>query len=170
MFKYVVLLALVPAILATTGVKSCRDNSPMPKTVDVAGCDATPCSIALGTKAQMTLGFEARKSPPSLSGPQTVFSTSSPSPLPARDIESFSPKVEAGVLGLWIDYALPDDVTNGCDALNGTRCPLDASENVVYDFLFPVDNSYPKISVDVELSLNDKEGKFLCVLIPIKVV
>lgn len=63
MFKYVVLLALVPAIFATTGVSQCRDKTPMPESIDILGCLEAPCPVALGTKAQMTVGFIARKYP-----------------------------------------------------------------------------------------------------------
>lgn len=88
----------------------------------------------------------------------------------ARDIEAFSPSVRAGVLGLFIDYALPEHLNEGCNFLSGNRCPLTATEDIIYNFEFPVDDSYPKISVDVDLALSDNQGKFLCVRIPIKVV
>lgn len=73
-------------------------------------------------------------------------------------------------MGFFIDYVLPENLNEGCDFLTGTRCPLTATQDVVYNFEFPVDNSYPKIDVDVDLAISDKEGKFLCVRIPIKVV
>lgn len=88
----------------------------------------------------------------------------------AHEITEFAPKVQAGVLGIYIDYALPADVQVGCDSLRGSRCPLAEGEDVVYDFLFALGDTYPKINVDVELSLNDSTGKFLCVSIPLKVV
>lgn len=63
MFKYIVVLALmVPAIFATTGIKDCRNKAPQPKSVEVANCDSTPCTVYLDSKAQMQLIFEARKS------------------------------------------------------------------------------------------------------------
>lgn len=83
MFKFVVLLALVPAILATTGVSQCRSGGPMPSYINIDGCDEAPCKIALASTARMLLGFQA-----------------------PRDIKEFVPKVAAGVLGLWIDYPL----------------------------------------------------------------
>lgn len=63
MLRYVVVvLALaVPAIMATTGVKACRSNTPLPDSVDVVGCLATPCEVALNSTAQMALSFVARK-------------------------------------------------------------------------------------------------------------
>lgn len=82
----------------------------------------------------------------------------------------FTPKVQAGVLGIYIDYALPVEVQTGCDSLQGGRCPLAEGEDVIYDFFFHLADNYPKISVTVELSLNDATGKFLCVSIPLQVV
>ena len=64
MFRYIVLLAFVPAILATTGVKSCEDASqPLPDYINVEGCDVAPCQVALGTTARMVVGFTAREFP-----------------------------------------------------------------------------------------------------------
>lgn len=61
MFKYIVLLALVPAIFATEGVTPCRDGTFFPSSVDVAGCATAPCRVSRGTDAQMYVGFNARK-------------------------------------------------------------------------------------------------------------
>lgn len=61
MFKYVVLLALVPAILATEGVTRCRNQLPLPDYINVVGCERAPCQVQLGTNAEMTLGFIARE-------------------------------------------------------------------------------------------------------------
>lgn len=48
---------------------------------------------------------------------------------------------------------------------------MTAGEDVVYNFEFSVDGSYPQISVEVDLSGRDNEGKaFFCVRVPIKVV
>lgn len=85
-------------------------------------------------------------------------------------MDSFKPTVEAGVLGLWVDYVLPDDVSAACNHLLNTRCPLSAGEEVVYKFLFPIQENYPRIYVDVELTLNSPEAGFVCVNVPIRVV
>lgn len=61
MFRYVVLLALVPAIFATTGLNSCRNRAPRPAHVDIEGCTAAPCSVALGSTARMRVQFQARE-------------------------------------------------------------------------------------------------------------
>lgn len=61
MFKYIALLALVvPAILATEGVGPCRNGAYAP-TVNVAGCDRTPCPVPLNSEANMQVQFVARK-------------------------------------------------------------------------------------------------------------
>lgn len=83
----------------------------------------------------------------------------------------FTASVQAGVLGLWIDYALPENIANACNHLQNTRCPLSAGEDVVYEFLFPVEDNYPRISVDVELLLSGGGiGGFMCVTVPIRVI
>lgn len=63
MFRFtIVLLALVPAILATTGTGQCENKAILqPDYVTVEGCAATPCTIVLGSTAKMTVGFKARK-------------------------------------------------------------------------------------------------------------
>lgn len=173
MFKFVVLLALVPAIFATTGIVKCRDGTPLPDYVNVAGCEQAPCQIAIGTAAQMTLGFLACK----------YFSTDGYvvkfggfigfplSPCVANEIETFTAKVNAGVGPLWVPYPLPADVADGCRGLEGSSCPISAGEYAVYNFYFPIEESYPKISVSVELSLHDaKDNKFVCAMIPVRVV
>lgn len=84
---------------------------------------------------------------------------------------SFAPRVQAGVLGLWVDYPLPQEISEGCDTLqDGARCPLSAGEDVEYLFNFDVAENYPRINVDIELTLNDAEGVLNCVNVPITVV
>lgn len=63
MFRYIFVLALVPALaFATEGTKTCEDkNLPQPTYINVQGCEKAPCLIGLGTTAKMTLGFQARK-------------------------------------------------------------------------------------------------------------
>lgn len=61
MFKYVVLLALVPAILATSGVSRCRSGVEMPSYINIDNCEVAPCRIPLGSTARMLLGFNTRK-------------------------------------------------------------------------------------------------------------
>lgn len=60
MYKYIVLLALVPAFLALD-VQKCRDGTLTPASINVTGCTGYPCEVQLGTKAQMILSFAARK-------------------------------------------------------------------------------------------------------------
>lgn len=57
----VLLVAFVPAILATTGTKACRGGQPTPSSFEVVGCAAAPCSVALNSEAQMVLHFQARE-------------------------------------------------------------------------------------------------------------
>lgn len=98
-----------------------------------------------------------------------MFPISFPYIFSARDIENFWPSVRAGVLGMFIDYALPDEVLDACANLDGSRCPLSAGEDVVYNFNFSVADNYPTIGVDVDLHLNDVAGSLFCVRIPVKV-
>lgn len=63
MFRYIVLLALVPAFaLATSGVGICEDKTqPNPTYINVEGCEETPCAVALNSTVRMVVGFTARK-------------------------------------------------------------------------------------------------------------
>lgn len=61
MFKFFVVLALVPLAFATEGVFKCRSGMEMPKYINVDGCDEAPCKIALDSTARMIVGFSARE-------------------------------------------------------------------------------------------------------------
>lgn len=54
--------------------------------------------------------------------------------------------------------------------MSESRCPLDEGEYAIYDFRFPVEDNYPRIAVQVEMTLNDAAGKFMCVSVPLIVV
>lgn len=88
---------------------------------------------------------------------------------PAFEVTAFSPDVQAGVLGMYIPYALPEDMAIGCDHLESSRCPLQEGEFGIYNFEFPVGASYPTITVDIELSLKSGDEVITCAGIQIAV-
>lgn len=79
--------------------------------------------------------------------------------------------VHATTLGITVPYILPDDVANVCDnLLYGAYCPIDKTEDVVYQFKFYIEPIYPEISVSVQISLEDEDGDSIaCFVCNVKV-
>lgn len=90
----------------------------------------------------------------------------------AKDnIRNLHAVVHATTLGITVPYELPAEVSNVCDNLMyGAMCPIDKTEDVVYEFNFYVEAHYPEISVSVQVSLEDEEGDSIaCFVCSIKV-
>uniref|UniRef100_A0A0A1WDZ8 Epididymal secretory protein E1 n=2 Tax=Zeugodacus cucurbitae TaxID=28588 RepID=A0A0A1WDZ8_ZEUCU len=108
-----------------------------------------PCNVVKGSTAVMKVHFVGTRD----------------------NIRSINGVVHATALGLTVPYPLPDDVADVCrNLLHGALCPIDESEDVVYNFNFYVDTSYPEVSVKVELDLVDENKESIaCFVTDIKV-
>lgn len=66
----------------------------------------------------------------------------------------------AKVLGMNLPYVLPEEVSDVCrNLLYGAMCPIDKDEDVTYQFNFYVEPSFPEITADVTVTLNDITGE-----------
>ncbi|GAB0087610.1 hypothetical protein DMENIID0001_019390 [Sergentomyia squamirostris] len=151
MFRYLILAALVPAILATEGVTNCFAQHEQPLSVVVEGCAVAPCNIQLGTEAIMRVVFNSH-----------------------RDLVSFRPRTIAFLLGIPIPYELPPAITDhACDHLeDGGECPIPAGTVVTYRFQFPVGLNYPPTNnLQIELSIMSHDDQVVnCIRVPINAV
>lgn len=57
MFRYFLIVALIPAMGFATDVKPCPNGEPFPTGVRVIGCDTMPCPIYKGFDAVMEMDF-----------------------------------------------------------------------------------------------------------------
>ncbi|XP_026467104.1 NPC intracellular cholesterol transporter 2 homolog a-like [Ctenocephalides felis] len=146
---FVVLAIIVPLAVQATKVAKCDRNTPLPDSVEVAGCDRLPCSLKRGTDSLT----EVKLTLPS-------------------DTATLAPYVKAKVGGLTVPYPLPPHLNNACDHLNdGAQCPLKKGDQVTYNLKVPVLQSYPSINLDLMVSLvDDSNESVVCFKIPCKVV
>lgn len=138
MFKFLVFLAAVPAILALTPVRTCTGGLPMPDAVFLGSrenpCLAEPCQISRSggwgvTYVDFTVPFAAA---------------------------SIMPRVRATVFGgtLTITQELPAEITNNpCGILTAGSCPFSAGQSGSYRLALPVDPATPLIPTDTEITL-----------------
>ncbi|KFB38302.1 AGAP002851-PA-like protein [Anopheles sinensis] len=122
---------------------------PLPSSVDVAGCKATPCDLPKGQDASVLVDFTA-----------------------TQQLTSLKPQVRASLPGgLTVPFVLPVDRQNACDWLVGGQCPVSRDEDVTYELRLPVLASYPSLSLTVELQLLDQSGAVVvCFQVPANVV
>jgi len=150
MLCYAFILALfVPALVAqrTDGIRQCAGGLNFPDEVRIANCSSTPCDIPQGQNADMQVAFRS-----------------------LNQANTLRPVVMAIALGLTIEYVLPDEHQNACNHLLQGSCPLSASEDAIYHFIFHVEDVYPPIPVTVELRLVDHMNRVVfCVVIDIQV-
>uniref|UniRef100_A0A034WC65 Epididymal secretory protein E1 n=1 Tax=Bactrocera dorsalis TaxID=27457 RepID=A0A034WC65_BACDO len=142
-------LALFLASVSATNVRQCTNGRPFPLSVEIEGCTTMPCNVVKGSTAVMKVNFVGTRD----------------------NIKSINGVVHATALGLTVPYPLPDDVADVCrNLLYGASCPIDESEDVVYNFNFYIDPSYPEVSVKVELDLVDEDKQSVaCFVTDIKV-
>ncbi|XP_017493318.1 PREDICTED: epididymal secretory protein E1-like [Rhagoletis zephyria] len=136
MLKKLGLFSLILAIAAATEVKKCSDNQPFPLEVRVLNCEVPPCDVIKGADMIFEIDFYVEKY-----------------------VTKLTTLVKATTFGLTVPYELPDDVRDVCsNLLYGAYCPLYATEDVTYQFVFPIGN-YPEISVKVEIYLVDQDNE-----------
>lgn len=154
MFKLIVVLAFVPAILARTPVRECAGGLPLPNAVFFGSrenpCTAAPCDISRASGAGITY----------------VDFT------PAFDTQGILPQVRATVFGINITQQLPADVAaNPCGILTEGSCPLSANVQVAYALRLPVDPGTPLVSSDTEITLfGDNNQVIFCYRLQTRVV
>lgn len=136
MFKFFVILAIVPAILARTPVRECGNGIPLPNAVHFGSrenpCLAAPCDISRNFGTGVTY---------------VDFTTREPA-------VSIMPRVRATVFGITITQELPAEIlANPCGILTLGSCPLPAGQVAAYRLALPVDPSTPLLSSDTEITL-----------------
>ncbi|XP_062537614.1 NPC intracellular cholesterol transporter 2-like [Armigeres subalbatus] len=111
MFKFLLIAALVPAILAQTPVRQCANGAGMPQTVDINGCTTSPCPIPNGA-------------------PIIAFAQGITSPVATNGLESY---IVIRLAGLQIPFPMPDGLEDACavGTAPGT-CPVSAGQ--VFDY------------------------------------
>lgn len=137
MYKFLVILAVVPAILAQTPIRPCPNGLPMPTAAFFGTrenhCTAEPCPLS------RTQGFAA-----------TIVDFT-----PVVSTPSIRPHVRATVFGNidWIQELPADVVNNPCGILTQGSCPIVGNTPHSYRLELPVDTSIPLISTDTEVTL-----------------
>ncbi|XP_017071922.1 uncharacterized protein LOC108108384 [Drosophila eugracilis] len=148
MLRIVVTLALILATVSATNVQQCK-NKPFPLDVKIQDCDEPPCVVYKGGYAIMEVHFLGNQ----------------------NNIKSITATTTAKVLGMNLPYALPEEVSNVCiNLLYGAICPIDKDEDVTYQFNFYVDPSFPLITADVTVTLNDAQNEpITCFVVSCKI-
>lgn len=100
--------------------------------MQVHNCNTMPCPFRRGTTAVMDMDFS--------------------SPMHATHL---TPVIFANVLGIEIRYPVPDDLIDGCGDVSPNGCPLSAGTRTTYNFRFPINPSYPPVTVGVRLELRN---------------
>ncbi|XP_017481442.1 PREDICTED: protein NPC2 homolog [Rhagoletis zephyria] len=145
----IVCFALFLATASATNVKECKNGEPFPLSVDVEGCEEIPCTVLKGSTVVMQVHFVGNRD----------------------NTKQISANVYATALGITVPYPLATELADVCsNLLYGANCPIDKTEDVVYNFNFEVDTSYPEISVKVRLNLVDENSDSVaCFITDIKV-
>ncbi|XP_071454180.1 NPC intracellular cholesterol transporter 2 homolog a-like [Hetaerina americana] len=113
-----------------------KDNVPSATALRVNGCDELPCQFPRGKDIIAQMDFTTGK--------------------PASKL---TVQVRVKALGFWVDYPIGYD--DACPHLSAGKCPLSPSDSATYDIQIPVLSSYPKISIQVEVTLKNENGDSL---------
>lgn len=145
MFKLLVLIAVVPAILARTPIRSCGGGLPMPTAAFLNSrenpCLAEPCQMSRSSGVGVTyVDF----TPP--------FAT-----------PTIMPRVRATVFGnIEFNQELPPEVlANPCGILTQGSCPLPANVPASYRLAIPIDQTVPLIPTDTEITLFGSDNRVI---------
>ncbi|KAK9294375.1 hypothetical protein QLX08_010995 [Tetragonisca angustula] len=121
-------------------------SGPVPASVSIVGCSSVPCNLVRGTNVEGRINFKA------------VSST-----------KSLRPVVDVELGAIHTPYPLPEQ--NACRNLVSGQCPLQKGDSATYLLKMPVEKSYPKVALTIQLSLVDENNNAeVCFRIPAKVV
>ncbi|EDW81705.1 uncharacterized protein Dwil_GK10874 [Drosophila willistoni] len=142
--EFVLLIIVGLSTINATTVQECKDK-PFPLSVRVENCEEPPCVVYKGSSAVMEVHFLGNK----------------------NDMRNITAKTTAKVFGMNLPYELPEEVSDVCSNLMyGAICPIDKNEDVTYKFNFYVEPSFPEITADVTVTLNDEQNEpitcFIC--------
>uniref|UniRef100_U5EWT0 Putative ml domain salivary peptide n=1 Tax=Corethrella appendiculata TaxID=1370023 RepID=U5EWT0_9DIPT len=149
MFRYLILVAFLPAMVFGVEFNRCPAK-PAPLDLRVHGCSVQPCELVRGQDTVFEIDFTAQS-----------------------NVKALDTKVYATVNGIKLPYALDSKYSKACNHLVATACPLDESEEVTVKLSIPVLKIYPKISLNIEISLvNENEPSIVhsCFNLDTKVV
>lgn len=148
MFKFLVLVAILPVIFARTPIRECTGGHPLPDAAWMGSrespCLAAPCNVYRGSGSAVTyVDFTP------------TFATA-----------SIRPRVRATVFGtVTITQELPLEIQNNpCGILESPHsCPLSANQRASYRLQLPVDPTTPLIPSDTEITLfGDNDQVIFC--------
>uniref|UniRef100_U5EZP3 Putative ml domain salivary peptide n=1 Tax=Corethrella appendiculata TaxID=1370023 RepID=U5EZP3_9DIPT len=134
MFRYLILVALVPAIVFGVEFNKCS-KGPAPLSLSVVGCDSQPCNLVRGKNTEFQFLFEV-----------------------LSDVDELRTTVFATVFGLTTEYPLPSEFSNVCEHIGTDKCPLEKGEQITVSLSIPVLEFYPLISLNIEISLVEKNN------------
>ncbi|KAG8233039.1 hypothetical protein J437_LFUL004260 [Ladona fulva] len=146
MFRYALGLLLVAAVAQATEFANCDAGKPI-DALRVVGCETLPCQFPRGQDIRAEMDFTADS-----------------------EADFLGPKIRVKALGMWVNYPIGYD--DACDGhLLAGSCPLYGGDKATFDIRIPVLSSYPKIPLDVEVTLTDKdENPLTCFFITGQVV
>nr|XP_003705423.1 PREDICTED: protein NPC2 homolog [Megachile rotundata] len=140
-----ILVAFFVADSMQSNFQTCS-GQPAPKSVVISGCNSLPCNFKRGTNVEARITFGV-----------------------TQNTKSLKPDVDVELGKIHVKYPLPQQ--NACMDLESSRCPLEKGEVAVYKLKMPIEKSYPKVSLTIQLSLLDERSQSqACIRIPAKVV
>lgn len=143
MFKYVLVLAILPALVfgGSINFEECsRNKGPLPKSIEIEGCDESGCTIYNRVPVQMTGVLVSE-----------------------MDAQELTTTLTAWLSIISLDLELPEDIVDGCNAVEG-GCPVSTGEERNISAAFEVDSTFSNISPAIELTLTNEAGDiFMCV-------
>ncbi|EFA02897.1 ecdysteroid-regulated 16 kDa protein [Tribolium castaneum] len=139
LYKVAILLLFVACAY---GYEDCGSKDGSVVSVTIANCDNDKkCVLKRNTNVSIEIAFTTN-----------------------ADSDTLTAVVHGVVLGVPLPFNLPNP--DGCKD-SGVSCPLRAGQSYTYKTSLPVLSSYPKVTVDVQWELKDKEGNdVVCILIP----
>ncbi|XP_046401933.1 NPC intracellular cholesterol transporter 2 homolog a-like [Ischnura elegans] len=133
MFRQTLALFLVLAVAYATEFYEC-DSGVTPATdLRVNDCDQLPCQFKRGKDIIAQMDFKTDGA--------------------ASKLE---PQVRVKALGFWVNYPIGYD--DACTHLSAGKCPLSSGDSATYDIQIPVLDSYPEITINVEVTLKNENG------------
>ncbi|XP_050079297.1 uncharacterized protein LOC126567107 [Anopheles maculipalpis] len=148
MFRAILLIALVPAVVYGNVGRACTGGRPLATNVNILGCSTPPCDLVRGQDVIAYIDFTTD-----------------------RAVTSMRTVPTATALGITAPYPLPAEFADTCAWLEGSSCPLSANEDVTYRLTIPVLPIYPLVSLVIEIDIVDNNDQSVtCFLVDAQVV
>ncbi|KAG5680293.1 hypothetical protein PVAND_009811 [Polypedilum vanderplanki] len=140
------IFALIIAPSMQTHMRTCSNGAQRPLAVVIGECESLPCRIKRGEDIFVAVSFK------------TQYAT-----------RSLRPEMNVKKFGFGISMDIPPHLSNACEMIRNTQCPLEVNEEVIYTMNMRLNRYIPAVNLEMEMTfIGDNNRPVTCFALDIQ--